>query len=211
MAYLCVAVTKEVVKKEIFKSKEEALGFFRENYEEHIRTWMSGERKRIKAKLRDYERRIEMESKQPGAEDKIKELYDKMEKSRLELEKADRWDQGEMEKESLYWYEKFNQYKGELIAEEPQLFLHMAGVFKEGGGYKVTEEKYYSMGWLIDTGKGTIDVMKRLPERSVKESISLHICKDSEESRMKLMKKISKERAQICQSCRKRQKHFKQD
>ena len=91
-----------------------------------------------------------------------------------------------MDKMEVVYEAKYNGYKDNLFTQEPQLMLHISGIYQNGYQFTVIEEKYYYIGAKIDTDKTIHAVLKKLPPQFDKNRISLYMFKEIEDCEEKI-------------------------
>ena len=198
MSYVCVSINKEVVNKETFTNKQQAVAYFQKLHGDKIREEKEGLKIRFENSIRNYENRIRGElsghekRKMPLEEiepdfyqawkEQMKLLQEKKEKKEAELKQLCR----DMDKMEVVYEAKYNGYKDNLFTQEPQLMLHISGIYQNGYQFTVIEEKYYYIGAKIDTDKTIHAVLKKLPPQFDKNRISLYMFKEIEDCEEKI-------------------------
>ncbi len=198
MSYVCVSINKEVVNKETFTNKQQAVAYFQKLHGEKIREEKEGLKIRLRNSIRNYDNRIHRElsayEKREVPSEKIqqdfykawkeqmKTLQEKKEKKEAELEQLCR----SMDEVEGVYEAKYNGYKNNLFTQEPQLILHISGIYQNGYQFTVMEEKYYYIGAKIDTDKSIHSVFKKLPSQFDKNRISLYIFKELDDCEEKV-------------------------
>lgn len=195
MSYVCVSINKEVVNKEVFTNKQQAVVYFQRLHGEKIREEKEGLKIRLENSIRNYEIRIRgelaaYERRKMKDEEISKGFYEDW-KANLEMlqeKKAQKEDVLkqlclDMDKIEIVYEAKYNGYKDNLFTQEPQLILHISGIYQNGYQFTVMEEKYYYIGAKIDTDKTIHSVLKKLPPQFDKNRISLYVFKEINDSK----------------------------
>ena len=192
MNYLCMAVQKEVTKKEGFGSREQAQEYFWENFGGLVTERLEAEKKRLEGRLRYYERR---EEKHKG-EESVSSYTERRELLFQDLERTLRQLQGGKERgEACYIEEKQepeDDFQERLVSGESQVILHLAGIYRIGSGFWVLEERYSCRGWRSMGAGGILEARSKLPRELTENSISLDICPESQEALERFGKKLKK-------------------
>lgn len=194
MNYLCAAVKREVVTSKKFYSREEALAYFQQKFGERIRDRMEENERRLESKIQCLERKLKKYGEDPEMKQKI---FERKQAAEEKWEAIERWLNGEDDQNAVYIEEKFDQYKEQLITEDAELFFHMAGIYKLGHRFTVTEEKHYYMCRVAVSSGGSTEAVKQLPEEMTRNNTSLYICEESPETAERYVKQISKIKAQV--------------
>lgn len=195
MSYVCVSINKEVVNKETFTNKQQAVAYFQKLHGEKIREEKEGLKLRLEKSVENYESKIlreqaEYERRKVEATEVYKQhLYEEMKTNVAMLQEKKEKKETElkqlcldMDKIEVVYEAKYNGYKDNLFTQEPQLMLHISGIYQNGYQFTVIEEKYYYMGAKIDSDKTIYSVIKKLPPQFDKNRISLYIFKEIEDS-----------------------------
>ncbi len=221
MNYVCVSINKEVVNKEIFSDKQQAIDYFQLLHGERILEEKEGVKRRLENHIATYEKQIEKEwQKRKALEEQAKNgeielllsfydcwqsnldaLTEKKKKKETELEQICL----DMEKKEVVYEAKYNGYKNNLFTQEPQLILHISGIYQNGNQFTVTEEKYYFIGAKIESKDSIGYVVKKLPPQFDKNRISLYLYKEidgteeeiEEDNKDRVQKTVSRIRNQV--------------
>ena len=198
MNYVCVSINKEVVNKETFSDKQQAMAYFQTLHGERILEEKEGVKHRLENHIVTYEKQIQREWKrrlaveeQAAREEKeislsfydcwqanLDLLCEKKKKKEVQLEQI----RLDMEKIEVDYEAKYNGYKENLYTREPQLMLHISGIYQNGQQFTVIEEKYYYIGAKIDTDKTIYTVLERLPQQFDKNRYFLYVFKEMEDT-----------------------------
>ena len=191
MSYVCISINKEVVNKEIFTNKQQAIMYFQKLQGEKIREEKEGLKLRLEKSIENYEKRILREqASYEKQKAKVTELYQKYldkecEKNVAVLQEKKEQKEADlaqlcldMNKMEVVYEAKYNGYKDNLFTKEPQLILHISGIYQNGHLFTVIDEKYYYIGAKIDKEKTSYSVIKKLPPEFDKNRISLYVFKE---------------------------------
>lgn len=192
MNYVCVSINKEVVNREVFSDKQQAVAYFQTLHGERIREEKEGLKRRLENNIANYESRIR---KELIAEEKYKatstaiqkRFYEEWEAHLKELCKRKATKESDLakleadiDKIEVVYEAKYNGYKDNLYTQEPQLILHISGIYQNGYLFTVIEEKYYFIGAKIESEEPACSVVKKLPSHFNKDRISLYLFKEIE-------------------------------
>lgn len=194
MNYLCAAVKKEVVTRETFHNREEALKYFQQKFGDRIVEKMEENERRLENKIFYLDRKLKKYENEPEMKQRIFERRQAVEEQWKAIEK---WLNGEDDQKAVYMEEKSDHYKKQLITEDEKLFFYMAGIYSLGRRYTVTEEKYYYMCQVVSCMESCSEAVRHLPEKMSGDNCSLYVCEESQETVKKYIKQISKIRAQL--------------
>ncbi len=181
MNYVCISINKEVVNKEVFSDKQQAADYFQILHGETIREEKEKLKIRLGNSIRNYECRIHKEL----AADAKRKLEGKVNLEVLGEKKANKEAELEqlnldMDKIEVVYEAKYNGYKENLFTQEPQLILHISGIYRNGNLFTVIEEKYYYIGAKIKSDAPIYSVVKKLPPQFDINRISLYLFKEKE-------------------------------
>ena len=196
MNYVCVSMNKEVVNKETFSNKEQAVLHFQTLLGEKIREEKEGLKCRAENSIlicekqiqKEIQKKLMLEKKAEQGEleipwnfyddwqAKVDNLHEKKKKKEAELKQLHL----DMQKREVAYENKYNGYKNNLFSPEPQLILHIAGIYQNGYQFTVVEEKYYVNVAKIEGEKSSHSVLKKLPSQFDKNRISLYLFREIE-------------------------------
>lgn len=189
MNYLCMAVQKEVVRRENFGSREQAWEYFWENFGDCVAEKLEVEKKKLEGRIRYYDRREKRYQEDPGIRS---ECLQRREAARKEMEFIDLQLHGEEVKYQVCRYEERYDLYDQPVFGESAPILHLAGICYTGSRFRVTEEKYYCAGWKSVGEERILEVRKRMPGAVTANSISLDICPESPKAAGQFQKIIRK-------------------
>ncbi|MCI9135707.1 MAG: hypothetical protein HFI31_16215 [Lachnospiraceae bacterium] len=193
MNYLCMAVQREVTKKEGFGSREQAQEYFWENFGSLVTERLEAEKKKLEGRLRYYDRR----EKKNREEQSMKGSYmNRRELVQQELERTLRQLQGGQERQEACYIEEKQElerdFQERVISGERQLLLHLVGIYQVGSCFWVQEESYFCRGWRSAGAEGVLEARNQLPKELITDSVSLDICPESGEALERFQGKIKK-------------------
>lgn len=196
MNYLCLAVQREVAKSES-GSREQAREYFRERFGDLVKARLEEEKKRLESRIRYYDRREERHKKEAGI---AEECSGRREAALRELKRIES-QMGEGQEGIQVWkYEEREEF-GFAIPEQPGgresvRMLRMAKVCRTGSSFQVVEEIWSCMIWRETGDRGIMEVRGRLPENTGERSVSLDICRESQETIEQFKRKLKRMRAE---------------
>ena len=194
MNYLCAVVKKEVVTRETFHNREEALKYFQQKFGDRIVEKMEENERRLENKIFYLDRKLKKYENEPEMKQRI---FERRQAAEEQWRAIDKWLNGEDDRKAVYMEEKPDHYKNQLITEDEELFFYMAGIYNLGRRYTVTEEKYYYMCQMVTCMGSCSEAARHLPKKMSGDNCSLYVCEASQETVKKYIKQISKIRAQI--------------
>lgn len=182
MNYVCVSVNKEIVNRETFYNKLQALNYFESLHGEAIVQEKHRMKNRLRNSIKNYD--CKMKNHQLYMENaKAYGVLSRADQEKLEM-LSDRKAQREAElkqleldlcKQEVSYMEKCNDYKKAPWSEVPQMILHITGIYQRGYVYSVVEEKYYCIGAKINSDEPISKIVKKLPPQFDTNRISLYL------------------------------------
>ena len=133
MNYFCGIVSKEIMEKKIFPSKEEAIEYFNKSFGEDIYNDRKEKSEKIIRSIVRYDKRLN------EAEIELADILEKKNKMQNKLNKL----YEEMNSIDCYYVWDFDEYKKNISADSEFILLRVCGIYKIlGKKYEVLEEVY---------------------------------------------------------------------